>query len=126
MDRKIIEEMVEDFWRAMIPAMQDQNLELCAELGSNFEKRISDAAEQLSPIEKAAFLQAVETARERIISEYQHDPVSLKMRLGLNLGVDGPTSKSQSNRMGLGELVARTAVRATVWDTINSLFRLFR
>jgi len=32
----------------------------------------------------------------------------------------------QSNRMGLGELAVRTAVRATVWETVFSVFRLMR
>lgn len=33
---------------------------------------------------------------------------------------------TQSGRMGLGELAARTAVRATVWETVFSVFRLMR
>jgi hypothetical protein len=122
MDRAVVKGMVEDYWRAIIPAMQNGGKALVDEIGGRFEDRIEQTAALLSPVEAAAFLQMVEADRTQLISEYQSNPVGLKNRLGLALGVDGPAT-GQSGRQGLGELAVRTAVRATVWEMIWSLFR---
>jgi hypothetical protein len=76
----------------------------------------------LTPIEAAAFRQAVDAEREALLNEYERDPAGLKRRLGISLGVDAlPVNVSQ--KMGLGELAVRTAVRATIWESIWKLFR---
>lgn len=125
MDRHLIRGMVEDYWRAFIPAMQTGGAEAAFEVTQRFEERIEQTASLMGPLEAAAFRQAVEAEREQLMQEYQADPVRLKTRLGLSLGVDAPEPRSRDSS-GLGGLAVRTAVRATIWDSIWSIFRAFR
>lgn len=126
MDRAIVRGMVEDYWRAVIPAMQNQNVELFKDIAQRFEKRIADTAASLAPLEKAAFEQAMEAEREIMIAAYQEDPAALKQRLGVPLGIDSPRYQHVSGRQSLGEIAVKTAVRATVWETVWALFRMGR
>lgn len=117
--------MVEDYWRAYIPAIQTSGKEAALEVSQRFEQRVEQTAQLMDPLEAAAFRQAVEAKRERLIQEYTADPAALKLRLGINLGVDAPAQRRRGSG-GLGDIAVRTAVRATVWESIWSLFRVFR
>jgi len=56
--------------------------------------------------------------------EHQRDPEAFYRRLCLNLSSNPqPTASVAYRRQGLGELAVRAAVRATVWESIWSLFR---
>src|SRR6185312_7197512 len=119
MDRDVIRGMAEDYWRAAIPLIQSRELDVAQELGQKFEQRIQSVANSLPPLESAAFLQAMDAERENLIAEYKSNPYALKKRLGTPLGRDQSSESFQANRRSdLGDLVVRTAVRATVWDTI--------
>lgn len=127
MDRQIIKGMVEDYYRTLIPAMQSDGTAGFEDVSSRFEERVKQTAAMLPPVEAAAFSQTVEAERERMIEEYRADPLAMKKRLGITLGLDGPAEvHSSSGRQGLGELAVRTAVRATVWESIWALFRAMR
>ena len=125
MDRQAIIGMVEDYWRAVIPAMQGGDQQTVLEIAQRFEARVDATAKLLPPVEAAAFQQAVDTARERVVAEYQANPTALKRRLGIALGVDAP-ARRQRETDDLGRLAVRTAVRATVWESVWALFRLGR
>jgi hypothetical protein len=118
--------MVEDYWRTRIPAMQTGGLNASMEISQRFEERIEETASLMPPLEAAAFRQAIDAERERLIQEYTDDPVALKLRLGINLGVDAPVQQLHGGGGGLGGLAVRTAVRATIWESIWALFRAFR
>jgi len=122
MDRDVIRGMVEDYWRTIIQAMQNGGMADFQEIGSRFEQRIAQTAALLPPIEAAAFIQTVDAEREKMMAEYKTDPVSLKNRLGLALGIDAPAHHTYQ-RQGIGEMAVRTAVRATIWEVIWKLFR---
>lgn len=126
MDRSVITGMVEDYWRARIPAMQNGGMAASLEVTQRFEERIAETAHLMPPLEAAAFSQALDAERERLIQEYTADPVALKLRLGINLGVDAPGQAHVGAGSGLGGLAVRTAVRATIWESIWALFRAFR
>lgn len=126
MDRSVITGMVEDYWRARIPAMQTGGLDASMEITQRFEERIEETARLMPPLEAAAFCQALDAERERLIQDYTADPVAFKLRLGINLGVDAPGQARLGGGSGLGGLAVRTAVRATVWESIWALFRAFR
>jgi hypothetical protein len=126
MDRSIITGMVEDYWRARIATMQTGDLKAAMEIGQRFDERIEETAGLMPPLEAAAFRQSIEAERERLIQEYTQDPVALKLRLGINLGVDAPVHTQVSEANALGGLVVRTAVRATIWESVWALFRVFR
>jgi hypothetical protein len=123
MDRQIVRGMVEDYWRARFSAAQSGNVALAEEISVRFEQRVQQTAALLPVIEAAAFHQAIEAEREKILTDYENDPAALKKRLGVSLGIDAPLKGHRTGRQGLGELAVRTAVRATVWETIWSLFR---
>jgi hypothetical protein len=127
MDRATVTGMVEDYWRSRISAAQHGGVQSILESVAVFEKRIAQVAAALPPIEGAAFLQAVDADREKLLAEYEANPIAFKQRLGIELGVDGPAHGFRSSkRQGLGELAVRTVVRATIWESIWSLFRLGR
>jgi hypothetical protein len=122
MDRDVIRGMVEDYWRTLIPALQTGGAAAFQEIGTRFEQRIAQTAALLPPIESAAFIQTVDAERERMMAEYKADPVALKNRLGIALGIDASTHRTHQ-RQGMGEMAVRTAVRATIWEAIWRLFR---
>jgi hypothetical protein len=126
MDRSVITGMVEDYWRARIPAMQSGGLSAALEVAQRFEERMEETANLMPPLEAAAFRQALDAERERLLQEYTDNPVALKTRLGINLGVDAPRQHRTGGSGDLGGLVVRTAARATVWESVWALFRAFR
>lgn len=129
MDRAVVRELVEDYWRTLIPALQSGGSHLAVEIGQRFETRVDETAALLEPVERAAFMQSIEAERERLVGEYQADPVALKRRLGVPLGVDAPGPAPMSAASVGGKLAGeavRTAVRATIWEGVSALFRSFR
>jgi hypothetical protein len=125
MDRQVVTGMVEDYWRALIPAMQTGGAETAFGVSQRFEERVEETASLMPPLEAAAFRQSVEAERERLMAEYQSNPVALKQRLGVDMGIDGPQPRARASS-SMGDLVVRTAVRATIWESVWSLFRVFR
>lgn len=67
--------------------------------------------------------QYIEEVRGHIADEYDRDPVALKRRLGVPVSAPAGTSQRPSNRMGIGEMAVRTAVRATVWTVVRDVIR---
>jgi hypothetical protein len=126
MDRTVVTGMVEDYYRAFIAALQNGGVAAATEASQRFEQRIQQTAEFMEPVESAAFLQMLDAERERMIGEYQQDPVALKRRLGIALGVDAPIAHGAQQGGSLGDLAVRTVVRATIWEGIWALFRAVR
>ncbi len=126
MDKSAIRGIAEDYWRAMIPLMQAREIAAAQELGEKFEQRIQKVADSLAPLELASFLQAMDAEREKLIAEYKADPYALKQRLGTPQFAGAPAAQPHHGNGGLGNLVVRTAVRATVWEAIWAIFRGFR
>jgi hypothetical protein len=116
-----IRDMVESFWRAFL-AISNENPSLSLEVGHRFETKINEIAAGLGGEYQALFIAAVEQHRERLLQEYQADHAAFRRRLGVapppQLGANGGAS--------LGEVAVRTAVRATVWESIRAVFRAFR
>ena len=118
-----VRKMVEDHWRAfLLEGRQDPAGGVW--LIESFEQRIQAQAESMPANKGAAFKAAVERERERLFSEYENNPKMLMQRLNIGqvFGSDHPPTR-HGNRQGFGELVVRTAVRATVWEIVRSLFR---
>ena len=90
MNRDIVTEMVADYFRTLIPAMQNGGPSAALETSSRFEQRLSQTASLMEPMEAAAFLQAVDAERERAITDYQANPAAFKRKLEVAMGVDGP------------------------------------
>lgn len=116
-------QLVEDHWRAFLlegkqdPAMGARMIEA-------FDQRIQAQAVSMPADKGAVFKATVETERERLFSEYESSPKLLMQRLNIGQAVEPDQApRRHSNRQGLGELVVRTAVRATIWEIVRSLFR---
>jgi hypothetical protein len=144
MDRALVTEMVEDYWRVYVPAAQRGDAAGAFGARREFQARVDETAAALAPIERAAFLQWLDAERNRLLDEYESDPGALKQRLGLRLSGDRPgagfitledeqgraysgrPNHAQGPDSDLGKLVVGTAVRATVWETVRAVFRAFR
>ena len=116
-------QLVEDHWRAFLLAGR-QDAAIGARMIEAFEQRVVAQAASMPADKGAAFKAAVESERERLFSEYESSPELLKKRLNISER-SAPVSgySRHSNRQGFGELVVRTAVRATVWEIVRSFFR---
>jgi hypothetical protein len=125
MDRSAVTGLVEDYWRTIITATQASGASAMLEISQRFEQRVDETANLMEPIDRAVFLQTVEAERERMMAEYNANPVAFKKRLGVALGVDAVQNR-QRQGSGLGGLAVRTAVRATIWESIWAIFRAFR
>jgi hypothetical protein len=128
MDRADITVMVEDFWRSFIPIAFNGDQRTATMIVERFQKQIDDMAKAMPATDAAQFNQMVEEERDRLFKEYNANPARMKARLGVpdGFGAESVAKGPRSNRMGLGELAVRTTVRATVWESVTSLFRLFR
>ena len=109
--------------------MQNGGLAAATDMSNRFEQRIAETARLLPPVEGAAFRQRVDTERGRLLDEYSAGPIAFKNLLGIAMGYDAVAAsvpyRSHSGH-GLGDLVARTTIRATIWESIWALFRLGR
>jgi hypothetical protein len=110
--------MCEDHYRLMISTART-NPQMAPSTVINFDRRIEAMAGSMNPDAAVAFLTAVDEERTVLADEHERDANGLKQRLGLTAFIDGAPRQSS----GLAELAVRTAVRATVWDTVRALFR---
>jgi hypothetical protein len=77
----------------------------------------------MEPERAAQFLQAVEEEREIVLTEFKSSPESLKRRLGLTPALRPMVAMPRYQRQTIGEMAVRTAIQATIWETIVALFR---
>lgn len=122
-DKTSIREMVEDYWRSFI-MIGRENPSAGASLIRRFDERIVSMA-ALMPSEKAKpFLLAIENEREKLFAEYEFSPAALRSRLNLPPAqIQAAQYPSSHKGQNLAGLVVKTAVRATVWEIVRSLFR---
>ena len=117
--------LVEDYWRAFV-SLSQTNTAAADEFSQRFGQRIQTMAGAMEPLESAPFLQAVSAELDRVHGEYFTDSASQKRRLGIPLGGDAPLPHRSYAGGTLGDLVVRTTIRATIWESIRALFRLWR
>ena len=119
-DRAAVRAMIEDNFRATtIADMQGQR-----QLGTDINERFCDHLEAMAALMPAAQAESFRTTVDEecrlIVDEFKRDRQAGYRRLGIALP-QGPVT--HYHRQGIGEMAARTAVRATIWEVI---FRLFR
>ena len=119
----MITEMVEGYWRAFLTT-GTRDPAAALEISRLFETRVQEMAAGLGGAPGQAFLQAVERERERLLQEYEADPAGFRRRLEVPMPPADP--QPIQRHASIGETVVRTAVRATVWESIRALFRAFR
>jgi hypothetical protein len=122
-DITIVRQMVEDHWRAFLLGGR-QYPAIGADMVKAFDERIQAHAASMSPDKAGTFVSIVDSERNKLFSEYENSPTLLMQRLNIaQTGQPTQTSSRRGNRQGFGELVVRTAVRATVWEIVRSFFR---
>jgi hypothetical protein len=113
--------LVESHWRNFL-AMVDVNKRKALEAPYAFEATINTMMEHMPAPDASLFRSVIEEERDKLTKEYWSNPAALKARLG----VINQTATHTYNRHSLDDLVVRTAVRATIWESIWAIFRLFR
>ena len=113
--------LVESHWRSFL-ALVDIDKKKALEAPYAFEATINMMMEHMPAPDASLFRSVIEEERDKLTKEYWHNPAALKARLG----VINQTSTRTHNRQGMDDLIVRTAVRATIWQSIRSIFRLFR
>ena len=96
--------------------MRAQNTTLIDQMTNRLGDQIDTWIKSLPPDEGNELDRMFDEEMRLSIAERKRDPVGFKRRLGVLPG-------SVSHRQGIGEMAARTAVRAVIWEGI---FRLFR
>lgn len=114
---------VEDHWRNFFTLVRIDKRKAMEAMNS-FDATIKMLTASMPEPDSSFFRQTIEAEREKILDEYERNPDALKARLGMTN--QAPTYTQSNNRQGLNELVVRTAVRATVWESVRSIFRAFR
>jgi hypothetical protein len=114
---------VEDHWRNFLTLVHIDKRKAMEAINS-FDATIKMMAEYMPEPDAALFRHTFEVEREKIADEYDRNPDALKARLRLTN--QATVHMRSPNRQSLEELAVRTAVRATVWESIWSIFRMFR
>jgi hypothetical protein len=83
--------------------------------------RIEATASLMPPEQAKIFKEIAEEETVLLMRELKRNPKALPKRLGVEIGKRSPPVVYQ--RQSIGEMAIRTAVRATVWELIFSLFR---
>lgn len=131
------QELVEESWKKFLTFAAAGSGDLAKECLLRFEDRIQDVARDLRKHGKdTEFLARIEAERAKVFDEYTSNPAALKRRLCISENLSGLPQpqrvahvnqhSQRSTAQDLGHLAVRTAVRATVWDSVRAIFRLFR
>jgi hypothetical protein len=128
-DRALARSLAETHWRDMIDAAFRGNPDQAMAILQRLDERIQQVAVELPPDRSAEFLNAAEEERNKLFEEYERSPDALKGRLGAATAQSVATLPRQPPRPSpasvIGDTVVRTAVRATVWETVRAIFRAF-
>jgi hypothetical protein len=79
-----------------------------------------------SPKDKEQYVADVNTEWNILLEESKRDNAALVKRLGVGVRSASPAAvpvHQGLQQQGIGEMVARTAVRATIWSAIRAMFR---
>jgi len=132
-DGSLVREMVEDFWRSYILFIRDLRekspdaspedfKDECLQFSRRTWARFEAHAALMSPEQGQAFLRVIDEEDSICSQEHHSNPDRFGQRLGLSPRSPQPVGPIY-RRQGIGEMAVSTAVRATIWELIRSLFR---
>ncbi|MBB2964738.1 hypothetical protein [Methylobacterium sp. R2-1] len=113
----IFDDRQDDFWRQTLAQGVGNQKAFLAKYEAFVKGMQADAA-HLPQAEQDAIFGRVVARNAEYMALAQVDREALKAKLGMPNSFNGPNS--------LGKVAAETAVRATVWNSVGALFRLFR
>ncbi len=118
--RETVQLMVDDFYRTVFLYQGKPDQMYLERQQNQFVEKLDRYLLQFPVADRESLVEFISQIRDKNSNDCENDPINFRKRLGTPRGgVDQP----QSHRQGLGELAVRTAVRATVWETIFSIFR---
>lgn len=135
--REVCHGMARDYWTGCLEISATGGAAAAAIYATKFEEVVARKAAEIEAETGIAglgaqYLAYVREERERLLQEFERDPAALRRSLGAPPLMPPPPSKPvrtqpRNQRMPMGEMAVRTAVRATVWtlvrDAIRSIFR---
>ncbi|NIE63122.1 hypothetical protein [Burkholderia sp. Ax-1719] len=130
--RKFADDLVELHWQLFLSAASRGDEDGARKLVLGFARDCEENKAKVirgeggpkdSPENFRKMVQHIEEARNRVADEYERDPDGLKRRLGVPVRETAGVPVRQNNRMGIGEMAVRTAVRATVWTVVRDVIR---
>ena len=113
----------EDHWRRFL-TLTHIDKRKALEAVYSFDATIKEMTQYMPEPDASFFRDTVKAEQEKLADEYDRNPDALKARLGL--ATSARAFARPSGRQGLDELAVRTVVRATIWESIWSIFRMFR
>lgn len=118
--------MVEDAWRKMLNFAADGSQALGMQCIARLEEIMAAKAAKLDEPGKSIFLSDVDEERGAIFDEYSSNPDALKRRLGAGQYRTTNFRSNYSSGPSVINTAVNTAVRATVWESVRAMFRIFR
>jgi hypothetical protein len=121
--------LIERMYQEMLPlAWSGQRIRATA-LIQGLDDRLASTKASITPAADALEFETRFTKMRGVITdvmESETDRAAFIASLGLTRLDPVVPPRRTSNSMPLGELAVRTAVRATVWDSVRLFFRMFR
>lgn len=117
--------MVEEHWRQFLYLANIGEMRQGMAKLRSFDAMIKEMTATM-PEPGASFMrQTIDAERQKLSDEYDRNPDALKARLGMPSSTYAPPSFGH-HQQGMGDMIVRTAVRATIWESIWAIFRIFR
>ena len=120
-----VRDMTETYWITFLDLTVRREPAKALAFTERFNEMIARDAKGLEDGEHGAgtkYLAIVDYERDRLANEHHTNPAAQKMRLGI-VSEPEPQPARANSQMGMGELAARTAVRATVWTLVRDVIR---
>jgi len=128
-DRALARSLAETHWHDMIDAAFRGDMDRALSIRQRLDERIQEIANELPSERQEPFLIAADEERNRLADEYEKGPQALKRRIGAATAqpetLISPRVQNVSNAQSFADTAVRTAVRATVWETVRAIFRSF-
>lgn len=127
--REMCHNLAQDYWREFLELSVTSGREAALIYMTKFQEVIVRKATEYEAESGIAgigerYLAYIQEERDRLLQEYQRDPGGLRRSLGApSLPQMPAATPNTSQRMSIGEMAVRTAVRATVWTLIRDAIR---
>jgi hypothetical protein len=122
--REVVQLLIDDFYRSMFSLQGLTDYAAVEMHQAEFLEKLNRYLWQFPVEDQPAVFALIDQMRGQASDECENNPVSFRQRLGTprNMGIPANGYHPQ----GIGEVVVKAAVNATVWQTIAALFRSFR
>ena len=110
--------MLDDFWRSAI-LQSAHDMSLIPRMWEDFVRNTAVATSHMPKVEQEAYIGEMLNMNVQYMNEFQRNQQGMRARLGI--GRSDNMAGSQ-----IAKVAVNAAVRATVWQSVAAVFRLFR